>query len=66
MSLAHPDVKTMPQHLIVLVTALLVSMTPAFYSVSWKPWARYMLSGCIIVVLVLVVRVGSTWVSATM
>ncbi len=44
-----------------LVTALLTSLTPAFYAVSWKPWIRYMLAGCDVAVLIIVVKATSFW-----
>ena len=46
------------RHLIVLVTALLRFLEPAFYCRSWAPWFRIVITVLIIVVVVLVVTGG--------
>jgi hypothetical protein len=50
----------------VLVTMLLVGRTPAFYLVDWRPWARYMISICIVVVLVVITRGATIWINSVL
>ena len=66
MTVSEPYDEPVRHQLTALVTAVLTSMTPAFYTVSWTPWVRYMVTGCMVVVLIIVVVVTGTWVPTRM
>lgn len=70
MSLDDSTDKNQPLNLIVLVTTLLTTLiqvtAPAFYSTSPVAWRRYVITGCIVVIWIIVVRMSGTWIGNSM